>query len=308
MTQARPAALPEPLRRLRAPLHLDRAARAAGGRHRPRDGRQPPDADGGDRPPREELQLDGPPARALRGARPGRRHGGPLHARRAPRRGAGLQPVRREGRHGVDAAREHPRGDHAPDGARPRGRARASPPARRTSRPTRSGRRTRRSSRRRRAAIMPVSRVDGKPLGAGGPDPSRRASGPLYWEKREAGWRGTAGRRSGRARLGRNRRRLALVAGPSSRRRFRISRAFSAEASSRALLAAVLDDLDAALVAHHARSWSMSSGWPRATMKAPGSRRRRCGHGRPVEARARLGSPRSPTRPARPPLRRRPRR
>ena len=43
---------------------------AAGDRHRPRDGRQPPDADGGDRPPREELQLDGPPAGSLRGARP----------------------------------------------------------------------------------------------------------------------------------------------------------------------------------------------------------------------------------------------
>ena len=54
---------------------------AAGGRHRPRDGRQPPHADRGDRPAREELQLDGPPARPLRGARPRRRHRRTLHAR-----------------------------------------------------------------------------------------------------------------------------------------------------------------------------------------------------------------------------------
>jgi hypothetical protein len=38
---------------------------------------------------------------------------------------------------------------------------------------------------------MPVSRVDGQPLGSGEPGPlSRRIRGP-YWEKREAGWLGT---------------------------------------------------------------------------------------------------------------------
>jgi branched-chain amino acid aminotransferase len=40
--------------------------------------------------------------------------------------------------------------------------------------------------------IMPVSRVDGKPLGAGRPGPITTRFRTLYWEKREAGWRGTA--------------------------------------------------------------------------------------------------------------------
>ena len=40
--------------------------------------------------------------------------------------------------------------------------------------------------------IMPVSRVDGKPLGAGKPGPVTTRFRTLYWEKREAGWRGTA--------------------------------------------------------------------------------------------------------------------
>ena len=39
--------------------------------------------------------------------------------------------------------------------------------------------------------IMPVSRVDGKPLGAGRPGPVTTRFRSLYWEKREAGWRGT---------------------------------------------------------------------------------------------------------------------
>jgi branched-chain amino acid aminotransferase len=41
--------------------------------------------------------------------------------------------------------------------------------------------------------IMPVSWVDRKPLGAGGrPGPLTTRFRTLYWEKREAGWRGTA--------------------------------------------------------------------------------------------------------------------
>jgi branched-chain amino acid aminotransferase len=40
--------------------------------------------------------------------------------------------------------------------------------------------------------IMPVAWVDGKPLGAGRPGPLTARFRKLYWEKREAGWRGTA--------------------------------------------------------------------------------------------------------------------
>jgi branched-chain amino acid aminotransferase len=39
--------------------------------------------------------------------------------------------------------------------------------------------------------IMPVSRVDGRPLGSGKPGPLGRRLRGLYWEKREAGWLGT---------------------------------------------------------------------------------------------------------------------
>jgi hypothetical protein len=39
---------------------------------------------------------------------------------------------------------------------------------------------------------MPVAWVDGKPLGAGRPGPLTARFRKLYWEKREAGWRGTA--------------------------------------------------------------------------------------------------------------------
>jgi branched-chain amino acid aminotransferase len=39
--------------------------------------------------------------------------------------------------------------------------------------------------------IMPVSRVDGQPLGSGEPGPLSRRIRGLYWEKREAGWLGT---------------------------------------------------------------------------------------------------------------------
>jgi branched-chain amino acid aminotransferase len=39
--------------------------------------------------------------------------------------------------------------------------------------------------------IMPVSRVDGHPLGSGTPGPLSRRLRALYWEKREAGWLGT---------------------------------------------------------------------------------------------------------------------
>jgi branched-chain amino acid aminotransferase len=39
--------------------------------------------------------------------------------------------------------------------------------------------------------IMPVSRVDGAPLGSGKPGPVTRHLRALYWEKREAGWLGT---------------------------------------------------------------------------------------------------------------------
>ena len=39
--------------------------------------------------------------------------------------------------------------------------------------------------------IMPVSRVDGRPLGSGTPGPLSRRLRALYWEKREAGWLGT---------------------------------------------------------------------------------------------------------------------
>lgn len=39
--------------------------------------------------------------------------------------------------------------------------------------------------------IMPVSRVDGQPLGSGGPGPLSLRFRALYWEKREAGWLGT---------------------------------------------------------------------------------------------------------------------
>ena len=39
---------------------------------------------------------------------------------------------------------------------------------------------------------MPVSQVDGKPLGAGKPGPVTTRFRALYWKKREAGWRGTA--------------------------------------------------------------------------------------------------------------------
>jgi branched-chain amino acid aminotransferase len=40
--------------------------------------------------------------------------------------------------------------------------------------------------------IMPVTRVDGRPLGAGKPGPLTARLRELYWEKREAGWLGTA--------------------------------------------------------------------------------------------------------------------
>jgi len=40
--------------------------------------------------------------------------------------------------------------------------------------------------------IMPVSRIDGQPLGGGQPGPLTRRLRALYWEKREAGWLGTA--------------------------------------------------------------------------------------------------------------------
>jgi branched-chain amino acid aminotransferase len=39
--------------------------------------------------------------------------------------------------------------------------------------------------------IMPVSRVDGRPLGSGKPGPLSRRLRGLYWEKREARWLGT---------------------------------------------------------------------------------------------------------------------
>ncbi len=39
--------------------------------------------------------------------------------------------------------------------------------------------------------IMPVARVDGQPLGPGGPGPLSLRLRALYWEKREAGWLGT---------------------------------------------------------------------------------------------------------------------
>jgi branched-chain amino acid aminotransferase len=39
--------------------------------------------------------------------------------------------------------------------------------------------------------IMPVSRVDGRPLGSGTPGPLSRRLRALYWEKRETGWLGT---------------------------------------------------------------------------------------------------------------------
>ncbi|HEV8673692.1 MAG TPA: aminotransferase class IV [Methylomirabilota bacterium] len=39
--------------------------------------------------------------------------------------------------------------------------------------------------------IMPVSRVDGRPLGTGTPGPLSSRLRALYWEKREAGWLGT---------------------------------------------------------------------------------------------------------------------
>jgi branched-chain amino acid aminotransferase len=40
--------------------------------------------------------------------------------------------------------------------------------------------------------IMPVARVDGKPLGRGTPGPLSLRLRALYWEKREAGWLGTS--------------------------------------------------------------------------------------------------------------------
>jgi branched-chain amino acid aminotransferase len=40
--------------------------------------------------------------------------------------------------------------------------------------------------------IMPVGRVDGRPLGTGRPGPVSTRIRTLYWEKREAGWLGTA--------------------------------------------------------------------------------------------------------------------
>src|SRR5262249_3823665 len=39
--------------------------------------------------------------------------------------------------------------------------------------------------------IMPVSQVDGRPLGAGTPGPLSRRIRALYWDKRETGWLGT---------------------------------------------------------------------------------------------------------------------
>jgi branched-chain amino acid aminotransferase len=39
--------------------------------------------------------------------------------------------------------------------------------------------------------IMPVARVDGRPLGAGRPGPITTRFRKLYWERREAGWLGT---------------------------------------------------------------------------------------------------------------------
>jgi branched-chain amino acid aminotransferase len=40
--------------------------------------------------------------------------------------------------------------------------------------------------------IMPVTRVDGQPLGAGTPGPVSQRLRTRYWERREAGWLGTA--------------------------------------------------------------------------------------------------------------------
>ena len=40
--------------------------------------------------------------------------------------------------------------------------------------------------------IMPIARVDGRPLGAGRPGPLTSRLRGLYWDKREAGWLGTA--------------------------------------------------------------------------------------------------------------------
>lgn len=40
--------------------------------------------------------------------------------------------------------------------------------------------------------IMPIARVDGQPLGAGKPGPLTQRLRALYWDKREAGWLGTA--------------------------------------------------------------------------------------------------------------------
>jgi branched-chain amino acid aminotransferase len=40
--------------------------------------------------------------------------------------------------------------------------------------------------------IMPVSKVDGRPLGSGRPGPLTTRLRGLYWDKREAGWLGTA--------------------------------------------------------------------------------------------------------------------
>ena len=39
--------------------------------------------------------------------------------------------------------------------------------------------------------IMPVSQVDGRPLGAGKPGPLTLRLRALYWQRREAGWHGT---------------------------------------------------------------------------------------------------------------------
>ena len=40
--------------------------------------------------------------------------------------------------------------------------------------------------------IMPIARVDGRPLGAGRPGPLTSRLRGLYWDKRDAGWLGTA--------------------------------------------------------------------------------------------------------------------
>jgi branched-chain amino acid aminotransferase len=40
--------------------------------------------------------------------------------------------------------------------------------------------------------IMPVTKVDGKPLGSGSPGPLTTRFRSVYWKKREAGWLGTA--------------------------------------------------------------------------------------------------------------------